>query len=177
MRALKVTCLCKTCPFRLLSGSSDFFPLPGDLLAQSHFLRNFLRDTPEDRVKVYLYEKRHMCLDRCLKANVPEIFVVFRHITVEFLFSSVASRRPASASAASIASAAHSSSHTSHVTHNNTQTQAYTHLISQHSSHTSHLTHNSYQTTHLTHNSSHTSNLTHIISHISSHSRVAWQAQ
>ena len=45
---------------RLLSGSSDFFPLPGDLLAQSHFLRNFLRDTSEERVKVYLYEKRHM---------------------------------------------------------------------------------------------------------------------
>ncbi|CAL1143126.1 unnamed protein product [Cladocopium goreaui] len=44
----------------LLSGSSDFFPLPGDLLAQSHFLRNFLRDTSEERVKVYLYEKRHM---------------------------------------------------------------------------------------------------------------------
>jgi hypothetical protein len=38
-----------------------FFPLPGDLLAQSHFLRNFLRDTSEERVKVYLYEKRHMC--------------------------------------------------------------------------------------------------------------------
>lgn len=47
---------------RLLSGSSDFFPLPGDLLAQSHFLRNFLRDTPEDRVKVHLYEHRHMHL-------------------------------------------------------------------------------------------------------------------
>ncbi|CAK9018910.1 Cardiolipin synthase 1 (CL synthase 1) [Durusdinium trenchii] len=44
----------------LLSGSSDFFPLPGDLLAQSHFLRSFLRDTPEDKVSVHLYEQRHM---------------------------------------------------------------------------------------------------------------------
>ena len=44
----------------LLSGSSDFYPLPGDLLAQTHFLRNFLRDTPSQRVKVHLYGHRHM---------------------------------------------------------------------------------------------------------------------
>eukprot|EP00928_Gymnodinium_smaydae_P093095 TRINITY_DN77111_c0_g1_i1.p1 TRINITY_DN77111_c0_g1~~TRINITY_DN77111_c0_g1_i1.p1 ORF type:complete len:295 (-),score=69.08 TRINITY_DN77111_c0_g1_i1:320-1204(-) len=46
----------------LLSGSSDFYPLPGDLLAQTHFLRRFLRDTSayRDRVKVHLYEQKHM---------------------------------------------------------------------------------------------------------------------
>mmetsp|Transcript_43862 Transcript_43862/g.113271 ORF Transcript_43862/g.113271 Transcript_43862/m.113271 type:complete len:494 (-) Transcript_43862:114-1595(-) len=46
----------------LLSGSSDFFPLPGDLLAQTHFLRRFLRETRghEDRVHVDLYQKGHM---------------------------------------------------------------------------------------------------------------------
>ncbi|CAE7945362.1 cls [Symbiodinium necroappetens] len=44
----------------LLSGSSDFYPLPGDLLAQTHFLRNFLRDTPSQQVKVHLYGHRHM---------------------------------------------------------------------------------------------------------------------
>ncbi|CAE7710113.1 cls [Symbiodinium microadriaticum] len=44
----------------LLSGSSDFYPLPGDLLAQTHFLRSFLRDTPSQQVKVHLYGHRHM---------------------------------------------------------------------------------------------------------------------
>merc|ERR1712039_200699 len=46
----------------LLSGSSDFCPLPGDLLAQTHFLGRFLREAQgfEDRVAVHLYEKRHM---------------------------------------------------------------------------------------------------------------------
>ncbi|CAJ1353583.1 unnamed protein product, partial [Effrenium voratum] len=46
----------------LLSGSSDFYPLPGDLLAQMFFLRGFLSATlpSQDRVSVHLYEKRHM---------------------------------------------------------------------------------------------------------------------
>ncbi|CAE8651645.1 unnamed protein product, partial [Polarella glacialis] len=49
----------------LLSGSSDFYPLPGDLLAQTYFLRSFLRDSREceesqGEVKVHLYEQRHM---------------------------------------------------------------------------------------------------------------------
>jgi len=46
----------------LLSGSSDFYPLPGDLLAQTHFLRRFLKETTgyEDTVSVNLYSKRHM---------------------------------------------------------------------------------------------------------------------
>jgi len=54
----------------LMSGSSDFFPVPGDLLAQTHFLRGFLRDTLwcEELVNVYLHGKRHMhakhmCID------------------------------------------------------------------------------------------------------------------
>merc|ERR1711920_1220140 len=46
----------------LLSGSSDFYPLPGDLLAQTHFLRRFLQETKghEDKVSVHLYAERHM---------------------------------------------------------------------------------------------------------------------
>eukprot|EP00927_Polykrikos_kofoidii_P046062 TRINITY_DN40249_c0_g1_i1.p1 TRINITY_DN40249_c0_g1~~TRINITY_DN40249_c0_g1_i1.p1 ORF type:complete len:486 (-),score=60.43 TRINITY_DN40249_c0_g1_i1:631-2088(-) len=46
----------------LLSGSSDFYPLPGDLLAQTHFLGRFLRETrsKEEDVKVHLYSRRHM---------------------------------------------------------------------------------------------------------------------
>eukprot|EP00933_Yihiella_yeosuensis_P043011 TRINITY_DN37704_c0_g1_i1.p1 TRINITY_DN37704_c0_g1~~TRINITY_DN37704_c0_g1_i1.p1 ORF type:complete len:496 (+),score=92.68 TRINITY_DN37704_c0_g1_i1:110-1597(+) len=47
----------------LLSGSSDFYPLPGDLMAQTYFLRRFLRETEayeKDQVKVHLYDKRHM---------------------------------------------------------------------------------------------------------------------
>eukprot|EP00929_Paragymnodinium_shiwhaense_P064929 TRINITY_DN32602_c0_g1_i1.p1 TRINITY_DN32602_c0_g1~~TRINITY_DN32602_c0_g1_i1.p1 ORF type:complete len:510 (-),score=134.91 TRINITY_DN32602_c0_g1_i1:333-1862(-) len=48
----------------LLSGDSDFWPLPGDLLAQSHFLRRFLKESRrnevEDRVNVHLYRERHM---------------------------------------------------------------------------------------------------------------------
>jgi len=50
----------------LLSGSSDFYPIPGDLLAQRHFLRRFLRATAESgggdggRVTVHLYDRRHM---------------------------------------------------------------------------------------------------------------------
>lgn len=46
----------------LLSGSSDFYPVPGDLLAQTHFLRRFLKETQghEDRVAVHLYGQRHM---------------------------------------------------------------------------------------------------------------------
>jgi len=46
----------------LLSGSSDFYPLPGDLLAQTHFLRRFLTATQsyQERVAVHLYDKRHM---------------------------------------------------------------------------------------------------------------------
>lgn len=46
----------------LLSGSSDFYPLPGDLLAQTHFLRKFLKQTRsyEDLVSANLYQHRHM---------------------------------------------------------------------------------------------------------------------
>lgn len=46
----------------LLSGSSDFYPLPGDLLAQTHFLRRFFLNITgyEDRVAVHLYGRRHM---------------------------------------------------------------------------------------------------------------------
>lgn len=46
----------------LLSGSSDFYPLPGDLMAQTHFLRRFLTatDAYKEHVVVNLYSKRHM---------------------------------------------------------------------------------------------------------------------
>lgn len=46
----------------LLSGSSDFYPLPGDLLSQTHFLASFLKGSRgmEDRVTVQLYERQHM---------------------------------------------------------------------------------------------------------------------
>eukprot|EP00440_Ansanella_granifera_P068298 gb/GFBE01074094.1/.p1 GENE.gb/GFBE01074094.1/~~gb/GFBE01074094.1/.p1 ORF type:complete len:483 (+),score=98.22 gb/GFBE01074094.1/:1-1449(+) len=60
----------------LLSGSSDFYPLPGDLLAQTWFLRRFLRDTPEDKVKVHLYEHRHMHA---------------KHMSVDGVFSTIGS--------------------------------------------------------------------------------------
>jgi len=62
----------------LLSGSSDFYPLPGDLLAQTHFLRRFLRDTREveDRVTVSLYDKRHMHA---------------KHMSVDGVFSTIGS--------------------------------------------------------------------------------------
>jgi len=46
----------------LLSGSSDFYPIPGDLMAQTYFLYSFLRETQrhQDKVAVHLYEARHM---------------------------------------------------------------------------------------------------------------------
>lgn len=46
----------------LLSGSSDFYPVPGDLLAQTHFLRRFLSETRgyESQISVNLYGDRHM---------------------------------------------------------------------------------------------------------------------
>lgn len=62
----------------LLSGSSDFYPLPGDLLAQQHFLRRFLRETRgyEDLVSVHLYSRRHMHA---------------KHMTVDGVFSTIGS--------------------------------------------------------------------------------------
>ena len=60
----------------LLSGSSDFYPLPGDLLAQTHFLRNFLRDTPSQQVKVHLYGHRHMhAKHMCVDARVDLAYI------------------------------------------------------------------------------------------------------
>lgn len=62
----------------LLSGSSDFYPLPGDLLAQTHFLRRFLRETNahEDLVSVHLHSKCHMHA---------------KHMTVDGVFSTIGS--------------------------------------------------------------------------------------
>mmetsp|Transcript_62335 Transcript_62335/g.136200 ORF Transcript_62335/g.136200 Transcript_62335/m.136200 type:complete len:503 (+) Transcript_62335:633-2141(+) len=46
----------------LLSGSSDFHPIPGDLLAQTHFLRRFFKDLRghEQNFSVHLFHERHM---------------------------------------------------------------------------------------------------------------------
>ena len=94
----------------------------------------------------------------------------FPHITVGFLFSSVASRRlPPRPPRLSSSHLTHISSHTSHLTPLISHTSHLTPLTSHYSSHTHLISHHSSHTTHLTHHISHITSHTQLISHNSSH--------